>query len=110
MPHLQGHGKYPGDSGARRRLVSVGGRPVNLTLTEFDLLAEMMSAPGRVFTRAGLLKAVQGVSLDSMERSINVHIRNLRVKIEPNPSRPRYIETVFGVGYRFCADAPSAKE
>ena len=91
------------------RVVSVGGRPVNLTLTEFDLLAEMMSAPGRVFTRAGLLKAVQGVSLDSMERSINVHIRNLRVKIEPNPSCPRHIETVFGVGYRFCADAPSAK-
>ena len=86
------------------RTVRVSGRPANLTPTEFDILAELMAAPGRVFTRAGLLEAVQGVAIDSMERSINVHIRNLRTKIEPDPSRPRYIETVFGVGYRFCAD------
>jgi DNA-binding response OmpR family regulator len=90
------------------RAVSVGGQPVNLTPTEFDLLAELMSAPGRVFARASLLEAIQGVSIDSMERSINVHISNLRSKIEPDPSKPRYIETVFGVGYRFCADSPPA--
>jgi DNA-binding response OmpR family regulator len=90
------------------RAVSVGGQPVNLTPTEFDLLAELMSAPVRVFTRASLLEAIQGVSIDSMERSINVHISNLRFKIEPDPSKPRYIETVFGVGYRFCADSPPA--
>jgi len=91
------------DKGARA--VSVGGQNVNLTPTEFDLLAELMSAPGQVFTRASLLETIQGVSIDSMERSVNVHISNLRSKIEPDPSRPRYVETVFGVGYRFCADA-----
>jgi DNA-binding response OmpR family regulator len=63
-----------------------------------------MSAPGRVFSRAALLEAVQGVAIDSMERAINVHISNLRAKIEPEPDQPRYIETVFGVGYRFNPD------
>ncbi len=87
------------------RTVSVGGQPASLTPTEFDLLAKLMSAPGQVFTRASLLETIQGVSIDSMERSINVHISNLRSKIEPDPSKPRYIETVFGVGYRFCADS-----
>jgi DNA-binding response OmpR family regulator len=91
------------DKGART--VSAGGRPVNLTPTEFDLLAELMSAPGRVFDRAALLEAVQGVAIDSMERSINVHVSNLRAKVEPDPDQPRYIETVFGVGYRFNPDA-----
>jgi DNA-binding response OmpR family regulator len=96
------------DKGART--VSVGGRSVKLTPTEFDLLAELMSAPGRVFDRAALLEAVQGVAIDGMERSINVHISNLRSKIEPDPSKPRYIETAFGVGYRFCADSPPSGE
>jgi DNA-binding response OmpR family regulator len=64
-----------------------------------------MSAPGRAFSRAALLEAVQGVAIDSMERSINVHVSNLRSKIEPDPEKPRYIETVFGVGYRFNPDA-----
>ncbi|MBN1878002.1 MAG: response regulator transcription factor [Anaerolineae bacterium] len=84
------------------RIVTVGGQAVNLTPTEFDLLAELMSEPGRVFTRAMLLEAVQGIAFEGLERSINVHIRNLRTKIEPDPGNPRYIETVFGVGYRFC--------
>jgi len=84
--------------------VKVGTKLVNLTPTEFSLLAELMTTPGRVFSRAELLEAVQGVSLDSMKRAINVHIRNLRTKIEPDPSRPRYIETVFGIGYRFAPD------
>jgi DNA-binding response OmpR family regulator len=87
------------------RAVSVGDRLVNLTPTEFDLLAELMSTPSRVLSRAALLEAVQGVAIDSMERAINVHVSNLRAKIEPDPDRPRYIETVFGVGYRFNPDA-----
>jgi DNA-binding response OmpR family regulator len=87
------------DRGART--VRVSGEAVGLTPTEFDLLAELMSAPGRAFSRAALLEAVQGVAIDSMERSINVHVSNLRAKIEPDPENPRYVETVFGVGYRF---------
>jgi DNA-binding response OmpR family regulator len=79
---------------------------VNLTPTEFDLLAILMSEPGRVFSRAELLEAIQGVSFESLERSINVHIRNLRTKIEQDPSQPSYIETVFGVGYRFSHLTP----
>jgi two-component system alkaline phosphatase synthesis response regulator PhoP len=92
------------------RLVKMGDRPVKLTPTEFDLLAVMMSAPGRVFPRQVLLEQVQGVAFSGLERSIDVHISNLRAKIEPDPSNPRYIETVFGVGYRFCADPPIAEE
>ena len=88
------------------RMVSVGGQPVSLTPTEFALLAELMSAPGRVYTRSELLEALQGVSFDTMERAVNVHISNLRAKIEPDPKTPHFIETVFGVGYRFCIDPP----
>jgi DNA-binding response OmpR family regulator len=88
-----------------QRLVSVSGSAVNLTPTEFELLAVLMSAPGRAFSRAMLLEAVQGFAFEGLERSINVHIRNLRTKIEPDPGQPRYVETVFGVGYRFSADA-----
>lgn len=87
------------------RQVKVGDQLVKLTPSEFDLLAMLMSAPGRVFSRHALLEQVQGVAVDSLERSIDVHIRNLRTKIEPDPGNPRYIETVFGVGYRFCAEA-----
>ena len=87
------------------RQVKVGDRFVKLTPSEFDLLAALMSAPGHVFSRHALLEHVQGVAVDSLERSIDVHIRNLRTKIEPDPGNPRYIETVFGVGYRFCAEA-----
>jgi len=85
--------------------VTVAGRPVSLTPSEFDLLAILMSAPERVFSRSALLFQLQGVAFESVERSIDVHIRNLRTKIEPDPGNPRYIETVFGVGYRFCAEA-----
>ena len=86
------------------RQVKVGGQFVRLTPSEFDLLAVLMSAPGHVFSRHALLEQVQGVAFDSLERSIDVHISNLRTKIEPDPGNPRYIETVFGVGYRFCFD------
>jgi DNA-binding response OmpR family regulator len=87
------------------RQVKVGDQLVKLTPTEFDLLAVLMSAPGHVLSRLALLEQVQGVAVDSLERSIDVHIRNLRTKIESDPGNPRYIETVFGVGYRFCAEA-----
>jgi DNA-binding response OmpR family regulator len=84
--------------------VQVGGRSVNLTPSEFDLLAILMSAPGRVFTRSDLLRQLQGSAYEGGERIINVHVSNLRSKIEPDPAQPRYVETVFGVGYRFSAE------
>jgi DNA-binding response OmpR family regulator len=85
--------------------VQVNNRPVHLTPSEFELLAVLMSAPGHVFARAALLERLQGIAFESIERTVDVHIRNLRAKIESDPSEPRYIETVFGVGYRFCSEA-----
>ncbi len=84
--------------------VSVAGRFVNLTPSEFELLAALMSAPGRVFSRLDLLEYIQGVRFDGYERTIDIHVKNLRAKIEPAPSSPRYIETVYGVGYRFARE------
>jgi DNA-binding response OmpR family regulator len=84
------------------RSVSVGGRGVDLTPSEFELLASLMAAPGRVFSRAELLDRLQGVALEGYERTIDVHVRNLRIKIEPDDAHPTYIETVYGVGYRFA--------
>ncbi|HKF75753.1 MAG TPA: response regulator transcription factor [Candidatus Dormibacteraeota bacterium] len=80
----------------------IGGRPVELTRTEFQLVATMARQPGRVFTRAQLLDAVRGVAFDSYERAIDAHVKNIRRKIEPDPRAPRYLLTVFGVGYRFA--------
>ncbi len=85
------------------RFVKVGDQFVNLTPSEFDLLAVLMSAPGRVFSRPDLLTQLQGSAFEGVERNIDVHVSNLRAKIEPDPRQPRYVETVFGVGYRFCA-------
>jgi DNA-binding response OmpR family regulator len=82
--------------------VSVGDRPVHLTPSEFDLLALLMDTPGRVFSRLDLLEDLQGTSFEGVARTIDVHIRNLRTKIESDPAAPRYIETVFGIGYRFA--------
>jgi two-component system alkaline phosphatase synthesis response regulator PhoP len=82
----------------------VGGHPVDLTPTEFGLLATLAREPGRVFTRGQLLDALRGVTLETYERAIDAHVKNLRKKIEPEPGRPRYVLTVHGVGYRF-ADA-----
>ena len=82
----------------------VGDRAVDLTSTEFELLATLMRQPGRVFTRGQLLDAVRGEQLDQFERAIDAHVKNLRRKIEPDPRNPRYILTVYGVGYKF-ADA-----
>ena len=86
---------------ALRMRASVNGRPVDLTPTEFQLLATLAQQPGRVFTRAQLLDALHGVAFESFERAIDTHIKNIRRKIEPSPGRPRYILTVHGVGYRF---------
>jgi DNA-binding response OmpR family regulator len=79
-----------------------GGRSVDLTRTEFQLVATMARQPGRVFTRAQLLNAVRGVAFESYERAIDAHIKNVRKKVEPDPRSPRFILTVFGVGYRFA--------
>jgi len=87
-----------------RMRVSVGGRPVELTPTEFQLLATLVREPGRVFTRGQLLDAVHGVAFESYERAVDAHVKNLRKKLEPAPGKPRYLLTVHGVGYRF-ADA-----
>jgi len=82
----------------------VGGDPVDLTPTEFELLATFVREPGRVFTRGQLLDALHGVTIDSYERAIDAHVKNLRRKIEPEVGRPRYVLTVHGVGYRFADD------
>jgi DNA-binding response OmpR family regulator len=87
------------------RLVVVSGQPVDLTALEFDLLAWFMANPGRVFSRLDLLQKLQGVAYEGYERNIDVHVRHLRVKIEPDPANPQYIQTVYGIGYRFVADS-----
>jgi DNA-binding response OmpR family regulator len=83
-----------------RLRVDVSGRPVQLTATEFQLLTALARQPGRVFTRAQLLDAIHGVAFDSYERAIDAHVKNVRRKIEPDPRAPRYLLTVYGVGYR----------
>jgi DNA-binding response OmpR family regulator len=82
--------------------LTIGARAIELTQTEFQLLATMARQPGRVFSRAQLLNAVHGVAFESYERAIDAHVKNLRRKIEPDPHNPRYLLTVFGVGYRFA--------
>ena len=89
-----------------RMRVEVAGAPADLTPTEFTLLATMARQPGRIFTRSQLLDAVHGVAFESYERAIDTHIKNLRRKIEPNPREPRYVLTVYGVGYRVAEPAP----
>ncbi|MBI3174502.1 MAG: response regulator transcription factor [Chloroflexi bacterium] len=86
------------------RTVQVSDAYVDLTPSEFDILAALMSAPGRVFSRLDLLDIIQGVRYEGYERTIDTHIKNLRGKIEDDPRSPRYIETVYGVGYRFARE------
>jgi two-component system alkaline phosphatase synthesis response regulator PhoP len=84
--------------------VSLAGRHIELTPTEFDLLAVLMANPGRVFSRAELLERLQGEAYAPYERTIDAHVKNLRAKIESDPTQPHYILTVFGVGYRFARE------
>ena len=104
MPHdtdvIRPGGEIELDGG--RMELRIGGRRIDLTPTEFQLLATMARQPGRVFTRAQLLNAVRGVAFESYERAIDAHIKNIRRKIEPDPRAPRYVLTAFGVGYRFA--------
>jgi DNA-binding response OmpR family regulator len=90
--------------------VTVSGQPVHLTPSEFDLLALLMNAPGRVFSRLDLLEDLQGTSFEGVARTIDVHVRNLRTKIETDPANPRYLETEFGIGYRFAEASSSRHE
>jgi DNA-binding response OmpR family regulator len=85
-----------------RMRVTRAGTPIDLTATEFALLAAMARAPGRVFTRAQLLDAIHGVAFESYERAIDAHVKNIRRKLEPDPRRPRALLTVYGVGYRLA--------
>jgi DNA-binding response OmpR family regulator len=85
----------------RMRITSDVRQIEELTPTEFSLVAEMARYPGRVFTRAQLLDALHGVAFESYERAIDAHVKNIRHKIETNPSEPRYLLTVYGVGYKF---------
>jgi len=89
-----------------RRRVTVGGRPIQLTPTEFELLATLAREPGRVFTRGQLLDAVHGFSLETYERAIDGHVKNLRRKLEPDPGAPRHVRTVHGVGYALAEPEP----
>ncbi|HEY8438056.1 MAG TPA: response regulator transcription factor [Candidatus Limnocylindrales bacterium] len=87
-----------------RMRAEVNGRSVELTATEFALLATLARQPGRIFTRSQLLDAVHGVAFESYERAIDTHIKNIRRKLEPDPRRPTHILTVYGVGYRMADD------
>ena len=85
-----------------RMVVSRGGERVDLTASEFALLASLAASPGRVFTRAQLLDAIHGEAFGAYERAVDAHIKNIRRKLEPTPQQPRYLLTVFGVGYRMA--------
>ena len=87
-----------------RMRTELAGRVIELTPTEFQLLATLAAQPGRIFTRSQLLDAVHGVAFESYERAIDTHIKNVRRKLEPDPREPRYLLTVYGVGYRFADD------
>jgi two-component system, OmpR family, alkaline phosphatase synthesis response regulator PhoP len=81
--------------------VTVRNKPVTLTPLEFDMLAVLMRSPGQVFTRGQMVEHLLNSGFTGLDRTLNVHVRNLRTKIEPDPGNPQYVETVFGVGYRF---------
>ena len=85
-----------------KRKVSIKGEPIDFTAKEFDLLLHFAKHPGRVYTRSQLLDEVWGYGHDGYEHTVNSHINRLRAKIEENPAQPRYILTVWGVGYKFA--------
>jgi DNA-binding response OmpR family regulator len=85
-----------------RMRATVAERPIELTPTEFSILASLARHPGRVFTRSQLLDAAHGEAFEAYERAIDAHVKNIRRKLEPEPARPRYLLTVYGVGYRLA--------
>ncbi len=85
-----------------RHVVRRGGQPVSLTPSEFTLLQALAERPGRVWTRLQLLDRLQGVAYEGYERAVDSHVKNLRQKLEPNPRQPRYVQTVYGVGYKLA--------
>lgn len=85
-----------------RMRARLGGRALTLTPTEFQLLAAIAREPGRIFTRGQLLEAVHGIAVESYERAIDSHIKNIRRKVEPDPHHPRYVLSVHGIGYKFA--------
>jgi two-component system alkaline phosphatase synthesis response regulator PhoP len=99
IPRRLSHGDIIVD--LSRHAVEVRGQPVELTPTEFDLLATLMEDPGRAFTRSQLLESVQGYAYEGYERTIDVHIKNLRQKIEEEAGDPQLIKTIYGIGYKF---------
>ena len=86
-----------------RMTTTVSGQAVDLTATEFQLLCALASHPGRIFTRTQLLDAIRGEAGEPFDRAIDAHIKNIRRKVEPDPRHPRYVLTVYGVGYK-CAE------
>jgi DNA-binding response OmpR family regulator len=86
----------------RKMTMTRAGAAINLTPTEFELATALARRPGRIFTRGQLLDAVRGSEVESFERAIDAHVKNIRRKLEPDPRRPRYILTVYGVGYKFA--------
>jgi DNA-binding response OmpR family regulator len=92
------------------RTARVQGRPVELTATEFDLLTVLARHPGQVFTRMQLLDLVQGEAYEGYERTIDVHVKNLRRKLSDDPRNPRYIVTIRGMGYKFSDEPPGGRE
>ncbi|MBZ0296881.1 MAG: response regulator transcription factor [Anaerolineae bacterium] len=89
------------------RIVTIGKRKIQLTPSEFDLLAILMTSPGQVFSRGDLLERLKGNAFENVERTVDTHIRNLRAKVELDSSEPQYVQTVYGVGYRFNPEAGS---
>lgn len=96
------------DTGART--VERAGRPISLTARELDLLVTLARAPGRVFTREELIDRALGEEFEGNERTVDAHVKNLRRALEPDPRHPRYVETVFGVGYRFSGGSAEGAE
>jgi len=88
-----------------QRAAALNGQPLDLTTMEFDLLALLVQHPGQVFTRLQLLERTQGAAYEGYERTIDVHIKNLRKKLGDDSQEPRFIETIRGVGYRFIREA-----
>jgi DNA-binding response OmpR family regulator len=83
----------------------LAGTPLNLTSMEFRLLGIMVREPGRVFSRAQLIESAVGYDFEGFDRTMDVHIHNLRRKLEPDPGHPRYIKTIYGTGYKFVLSA-----